>query len=107
EVFADNVPRLLRDDDYDVGIAPATTYPAGLRQRLIRSEPWQLAVGEKHPMAGRRARVPLRELSGEQGELWPRDMAPGYYDAVVSACRGAGVETRVHHEAARSPVWGY
>ena len=106
EVFADDLPRLLRGDQYDVGIAPATSYSAGLREQLIRSEPWRLAVGDKHSMADR-AQIALSELSGEQVELWPRDMAPGYYDAVVSACRAAGFEPRLDEGAAGSTVWGY
>jgi DNA-binding transcriptional LysR family regulator len=106
EVFADDLPRLLHSDRCDVGIAPATRYPVGLHQQQIRAEPWRLAVGEKHPMADR-AQIPLAELGDEQVELWPRDMAPGYYDAVVSACQAAGFEPRLDQEAAGSTVWGY
>jgi hypothetical protein len=33
-------------------------------------------------------------------------MAPGYYDAVLAACRAAGFEPQVAEEAAGSTVWG-
>jgi DNA-binding transcriptional LysR family regulator len=106
EVFAEDIPRLLRAGLCDVGIGPATEYPAGLRQQLIRLEPWRLAVGDKHPLAGR-TRLALRDVRAERVELWPRDMAPGYYDAVMSACRAAGFEPRLDEEGAGSTVWGY
>ena len=32
----------------------------------------------------------MRQLRGETFQLWPRDMAPGYYDAVIDACRAVG-----------------
>lgn len=106
EVFADDIPRLLREDGCDVGIGPVTEYPADLRQQLIRLEAWQLAVGEKHPL-GECAQLALRDIRDEQVELWPREMAPGYYDAVMSACRAAGFEPRLDAHGAGSTVWGY
>jgi DNA-binding transcriptional LysR family regulator len=106
EVFADDIPRLLQAGRCDVGIGPATEYPGDLRQQLIRWESWRLAVGEKHALAGR-ARIALRDVSAEQVELWPRDMTPGYYDAVVKACRAAGFEPRLDKEGSGSTVWGY
>ncbi len=33
-------------------------------------------------------------------------MSPGYYDAVVAACRDAGFEPRLDEQAAGSAVWG-
>jgi len=106
EVFAVDIPRLLHAGVSDVGIGPATDYPADLRQQLIRLEPWRLAVGDKHPLADR-ARLALRDISAEQVELWPREMTPGYYDAVMSACRAAGFEPRLDQHGAGSTVWGY
>jgi DNA-binding transcriptional LysR family regulator len=106
EVFAHDIARLLRTGQCDVGIGPAAGYPGDLRQQLIRWEAWQLAVGAQHPLAGC-AQAALQEVSTEQVELWPREMAPGYYDAVMSACRAAGFEPRIDHDGAGSTVWGY
>ena len=106
EVFAEDIPRLLHTDLCDIGIGPATDYPADLCWRVIRWEPWRLAVGENHPLADC-AQIALRDVSAEQVELWPREMTPGYYDAVVNACRAAGFEPRLDEEGAGSTVWGY
>ena len=106
EVFAGDIPRLLHAGLSDVGIGPAADYPADLRQQLIRLEPWRLAVGDKHPLADH-PRLALRDISAEQVELWPREMTPGYFDAVMSACRAAGFEPRLDQHGAGSTVWGY
>ena len=50
--------------------------------------------------------VKLSEFAGEVLQVWPREMSPGYYDAVLAACRGAGFEPKVAEEAAGSTVWG-
>ena len=34
-------------------------------------------------------------------------MAPGYYDAMIAACRTAGFEPRIDQHGAGSTVWGY
>jgi len=107
EVFAEDILQLLRDERCDVALAPATSYPADVVcQQLIRLEPLQLAVGEGHPRSMDPA-VALGSLRDECFELWPREMAPGYYHAVVGACRGAGFEPRLDEHGAGSTVWGY
>ena len=104
EVFAEDIPRLLSTDACDLALAPATIYPpAELSQQLIRLEPLQLAVGEEH-LRSDQATVPLDRLRDEQFEVWPREMAPGYYDAVVGACRTAGFEPRLDEHAAGRAV---
>lgn len=63
-----------------------------------------MALGEKHHLADSEG-IALTALAGEPLELWPRHMAPGFYDAVVAACRGAGFEPRLDRNAAGSVVW--
>jgi DNA-binding transcriptional LysR family regulator len=105
EIFADDVGRLLLAEQCDLALAPATAYPRGLRQQVVRREPLRLAVGEAHRLAGS-TRASLSGIHGERLELWPREMAPGFYDAVMSACRAAGLEPQLDEHAAGSTVWG-
>jgi DNA-binding transcriptional LysR family regulator len=105
EVFGSDVPRLLRNGDFDVALAPRFPLPEGLGSQLLRLETLLAAVSETHPLANE-ASIELRQLEHELFELWPRDMAPGYYDAVVAACRAAGFEPRIDPSAAGSIVWG-
>jgi DNA-binding transcriptional LysR family regulator len=53
------------------------------RERLVA------AVPAAHPMA-RRARIRLRDLSGEAYTLWPRHLSPGRYDQLLAIFREAG-----------------
>jgi DNA-binding transcriptional LysR family regulator len=57
-----------------------------------------IAVAEDHQLAGR-DQVELSELEGETFEVWPRQVAPGYYDVVVGACRSAGFEPPLTEDA--------
>ena len=106
EVFGSEVPGLLREGRCELALAPLTRYPKDLRQQTVRREVVRVALGESHRLAGSE-RIELSALRDERFELWPRDMSPGYYDAIVGACRGAGFEPNVDEHGAGSTVWGY
>jgi DNA-binding transcriptional LysR family regulator len=106
EVFGRDVAALLRDGGCNLALAPLTSYPEDIRQRTIRREVMRLAVGEDHRLAGG-AQVELAGLRDETLELWPHEMAPGYYDAVIAACHTAGFDPKVDLHGAGSTVWGY
>jgi DNA-binding transcriptional LysR family regulator len=106
EVFGSDVADLLRDGRCDIALAPLTSYPKGVRQRTVRREVVRVAVGERHRLAGSDS-IELSSLREERFELWPREMSPGFYDAIVGACRAAGFEPRIDEHGAGSTVWGY
>jgi DNA-binding transcriptional LysR family regulator len=106
EVFGSDVSTLLRDGACDLALAPLTSYPDDIRQRTVRREVVRLAVGECHRLADRE-QIELGSLRDETLELWPHEMAPGYYDAIIAACRTAGFEPRLDEHGAGSTVWGY
>jgi DNA-binding transcriptional LysR family regulator len=106
EIFGSDVPALLGDGTCDLALAPLTTYSDDLTQRTIRREVVRLAVAESHRLADC-DQIELARVRDETLELWPREMAPGYYDAIVAACRTAGFEPRVDRRGAGSTVWGY
>jgi DNA-binding transcriptional LysR family regulator len=104
EVFGGDVPPLLANGAFHLALAPRSDLPAGFVSQPLRQEPFVVALGEHHHLAGTEG-LELGELEDEQLELWPRHMAPGFYDAVVAACRGAGFEPRLDKNAAGSVVW--
>jgi len=106
EVLGRDVDLLLRDGSCDLALAPLTSYPEDIRQRTIRREVVRVAVGEHHRLAGRE-QIELATLRDETLELWPHEMAPGYYDAIIAACHTAGFEPTVDQRGAGSTVWGY
>jgi DNA-binding transcriptional LysR family regulator len=106
EVFGGDIPELLLSEAHDLAIAPATSYPDGFVQRIVRREPMKLAVSASDELADR-GPVSLRDLRDRTFETWPRDMSPGFYDVVLAACRAAGFEPRVDEHATGNAVWGF
>jgi DNA-binding transcriptional LysR family regulator len=88
-----------------VALAPHVGRQTGLEQHHVRVEPFVAAVAENHPLATEQT-ISLAALAEETIELWPETMSPGYYDAVIAACRDAGFEPRRDELAAGSTVWG-
>ncbi|MGH9212464.1 MAG: LysR family transcriptional regulator [Acidimicrobiales bacterium] len=105
EVFASDIPALLANGGFDIAVVPRFPLPDGLASQPLREEGFLAAVSEHHALAGE-ATIDLADLQAEPFELWPRDMAPGYYDAVMAACRAAGFEPRLDKSAAGVIVWG-
>ena len=79
EVFGGDIPELLLAERYDLALAPMTSYPRGFRRRTVRREPLRVALSESDPLA-RRKRIALTTLRDRRFEVWPREMAPGFYD---------------------------
>jgi DNA-binding transcriptional LysR family regulator len=105
EVFGADIPELLLGERYDLALAPMTSYPRGFHTRTVRREPLCIALSKADPHA-RRKRLELTQLADRPFEVWPREMAPGFYDAVVGTCRTAGFEPRLDEQAAGNTVWG-
>jgi DNA-binding transcriptional LysR family regulator len=106
EIFGSDVATLLRDGGCDLALAPLTSYPEDIRQRTVRREVVRVAVGEQHRLA-RYEQIELGSLREETLELWPREMAPGYHEAIIAACHTAGFEPKLDEHGAGSTVWGF
>jgi hypothetical protein len=72
----------------------------------VRRARLRVALSDGHPLA-RSSSIELSELRDQRFEIWPREMAPGFYDTVVGACRAAGFEPDLDERAAGNTVWGY
>jgi DNA-binding transcriptional LysR family regulator len=106
EVFGGDIPDLLRAETCDIALAPMTSCAHGFRRRIVRREPLCIALSESDPLAGHR-KIELASLRDRRFEVWPREMAPGFYDTVVGACHDAGFEPVLDENAAGNTVWGY
>jgi DNA-binding transcriptional LysR family regulator len=105
EVYGADIADLLMAERYDLALAPMTSYPKGFHSRTIRREPLRVALAKTDPLA-RRTRIELATLAGRLFEIWPRDMAPGFYDTVVGTCRTVGFEPQLDEQATGNTVWG-
>lgn len=83
----------------------------GLTVRPLLQEEMLVALPKGHPLAAgarrsekgknRTAPLPLAALANETFILYKRPGAPGLYDTIITACRGAGFSPRVGQEAPR------
>jgi DNA-binding transcriptional LysR family regulator len=105
EVFGGDIPRLLSDGTHDAALCPRTAFPPAYERREVRREPFVAAISADSKLAVRE-RIALADLADEAFELWPREMTPGFYDAVVAGCREAGFEPKLDEHTAGSTVWG-
>lgn len=63
----------------------------------VLHEPIVIALPSTHPLATR-ARVRLVQLASQPLIMFSRALGPGFFDAIVGACRTAGFNLKVAHE---------
>jgi DNA-binding transcriptional LysR family regulator len=73
----------------------------GLFVRPLLQEQMLVALPTGHPLAGSNEPLALTELASHTFILYKRPGAPGLYDSIITACRGAGFSPRVGQEAPR------
>jgi DNA-binding transcriptional LysR family regulator len=94
ESFSAQIPGRLLGGELDVGLALFPESMRGVRNELLRTEPLALLFGDGHPLAELDP-VPLGRLESETLLLFPRELAPTYYDRVIAACEQAGFQPRI------------
>lgn len=88
----------LRFGQIDIGFVRPPVEEDGINSEIIFREPLIVALPETHHLADR-AKVELRQLSTEPFILFPRSLAPGLYDPIVSLCQQAGFSPIAAQEA--------
>jgi DNA-binding transcriptional LysR family regulator len=82
----------------DVGfVRPPVNLP-GLESEVIFQEPLVVALPESHPLCQGET-VAVRSLMHEPFIQFPRVLAPGLYDPIISLCQQAGFSPNVVQEA--------
>jgi hypothetical protein len=94
EHFSAAIPERLLAGDLDVGIALHPEPVAGIEGELLRRERVTALLSKRHRLADRQS-LSLGELRDEPLLLFPRQLAPAYYDRIVAACEGAGFHPRI------------
>jgi DNA-binding transcriptional LysR family regulator len=83
----------------DVGFVLPPVEDPRIAYRPVHREPLVAALPATHRLAGATAALPLIALADLPFVLFPRPLAPGLYDDIVSFCRRAGFSPRVEQEA--------
>jgi len=94
ELFSAEIPARVLAGELDIGLALFPEPMRGVRSEPLRMEPLVLLLGQHHRLADVDS-VPLTSLENETLLLFPRELAPGYYDRVIAACEQSGFQPRV------------
>jgi len=94
ELFSAEIPARVLAGELDIGLAIFPEPMKGVRSEPLRREPLALVLGKHHRLADIDP-IPLTSLEKETLLLFPRELAPGYYDRVIAACEQAGFHPRV------------
>ncbi len=90
--------QLLLDGKIDVGFVRPPVEPFDIQSEIIFHESLMVALSASHPMR-KRAKVSIQALAEEPFILFPRSLAPGLYDPIISLCQRAGFSPNVVQEA--------
>jgi DNA-binding transcriptional LysR family regulator len=94
ELFSGEIPSRVLAGELDVGLALHPESMRGVRSEPLRREPHVLLASRRHRLAGTDP-IPLASLENETLLLFPRELAPAYYDRIIAACEQAGFQPRV------------
>ncbi|MDX6630469.1 MAG: hypothetical protein QOH00_2715 [Gaiellales bacterium] len=94
ELFSAEIPSRVLGGELDVGLALHPEPMTGVCSEALRIEPLAALLSKHHPLAKANP-ISLANLEHETLLLFPRELAPAYYDRIMSACEGAGFEPQV------------
>jgi DNA-binding transcriptional LysR family regulator len=105
ELSTEEQVRRLASGALDAGIVrlPIENVSKSLTTRSILRESLAVAMPRDHRLAKRPA-VPIRALAPERFVVFPRHVAPGLYDQIMSLCSSGGFRPIVAQEAAEIPT---
>ncbi len=94
ELFSAEIPGRVLAGDLDVGLALHPEPMTGIRTEALRVEPLAALLSKRHRLANPNS-ISLAELEHETLLLFPRQLAPAYYDRIMECCERAGFQPRV------------
>lgn len=98
ELTSDQQLQWLRERRIDIGLIRPPIEDDEFCFQVIFQEPLMLALPEVHFLA-KQAQVSLRSLFNQPFILFPRGLAPGLYDQIISLCQQANFSPFVAQEA--------
>jgi len=90
--------QLLASGQIDVGLVRPSVEQPNLHSEILFEESLMAALPLAHP-ARKRGKISIKSLIDEPFILFPRSLAPGLYDPIISFCQQAGFSPQVVQEA--------
>jgi DNA-binding transcriptional LysR family regulator len=94
ELFSAEIPERLCAGDLDIGLALSPQPIDGVGGEILRKEPVSALLGTRHRLAAAPT-IPVTALRDETLLLFPRRLAPAYYDGIIAACHEAGFSPEI------------
>ncbi|MGW7680831.1 LysR substrate-binding domain-containing protein [Kribbella sp. NPDC054772] len=89
EIFSAEIPERLFAGDLDIGLALSPQPLDGVGGEILREEPVAALLSSRHRLAAAPT-IPVKALHDETLLLFPRRLAPAYYDSIVAVFHDAG-----------------
>jgi DNA-binding transcriptional LysR family regulator len=102
ELFSAEIPGRVLAGELDIGLALHPEPMTGLRTEILRVEPLAAQLSKRHRLADAKS-ISLADLAHETLLLFPRELAPAYYDRIMETCKRAGFRPHVR-SFAKPPV---
>jgi DNA-binding transcriptional LysR family regulator len=94
ELFSAEIPGRVLAGELDIGLALHPEPMTGIRTEVLRVEPLAAQLSKRHRLAHPNS-IPLADLEHETLLLFPRELAPTYYDRIMKTCERAGFQPHV------------
>jgi DNA-binding transcriptional LysR family regulator len=94
ELFSAEIPGRVLGGELDIGLALHPEPMTGVRTEVLRVEPLAAQLSKRHRLADADS-FALSELRHETLQLFPRELAPAYYDHIMRTCERAGFKPHV------------
>jgi DNA-binding transcriptional LysR family regulator len=98
EVWNAQMIPALHAGTLDIAVALCAEPGAGVATEVIRNERVIAVISASHPLAAE-GTLEVSALADEAFMLFPRELAPRLYDALIAVCRRAGFEPRIRPES--------
>jgi DNA-binding transcriptional LysR family regulator len=98
ELTTDQQLQWLRENRLDVGLLRPPIEDSTFQLSIIFQEPLVVALPETHPLAAE-PEISPPDLALESFIIFPRTLAPGLYDQIISFCQQAGFSPTIVQEA--------
>jgi DNA-binding transcriptional LysR family regulator len=98
ELTTDQQLQWLRENRLDVGLLRPPVEDSAFQLSIIFQEPLVVALPETHPLATE-IEISPQSLALESFIIFPRTLAPGLYDQIISFCQQAGFSPTIVQEA--------
>jgi DNA-binding transcriptional LysR family regulator len=89
----------VHNREIDLALVRRSAGGPEVRAVALQADEFVAALPADHPKADEQGEFSLAELAGDPWVWIPREIAPGYHDEVVAACRRAGFSPDARHQA--------